>query len=66
MKALLTNPIVSLSGDEFLPISGMTFAEQVLLFFQQLCLLEPGAKSPALRLRSGTGDGPSTPLRDRE
>lgn len=35
MKALLTNPIVSLTGDEFLPVAGMSFAEQVLLFFQQ-------------------------------
>lgn len=35
MKTLSTNPIVSLTGDEFLPVVGMTFAEQVLLFFQQ-------------------------------
>ena len=35
MKALLTNPIVSLTGDEFLPVVGLTLAEQVLLFFQQ-------------------------------
>ena len=35
MKTLSTNPIVSLTGDEFLPVAGMSFAEQVLLFFQQ-------------------------------
>ena len=35
MKALLTNPIVSLTGDEFLPVAGMSFAEQVFLYFQQ-------------------------------
>ena len=35
MKTLSTNPIVSLTGDEFLPVAEMSFAEQVLLFFQQ-------------------------------
>ncbi len=63
MKALLTNPIVSLTGDEFLPISGMTFAEQVLLFFQQLCLLEPGAKKAR---PFDSAQGPGMTLRDRE
>ena len=35
MKALSTNPIVFLTGDEFLPVAGMSFAEQVFLYFQQ-------------------------------
>ena len=35
MKALSANPIVFLTGDEFLPVAGMSFAEQVFLYFQQ-------------------------------
>ncbi len=35
MRTLQTDPIVNLTGNEFLPVAGMTFAEQVLLFFQK-------------------------------
>lgn len=35
MRSLSSVPIVSLTGNEFLPVSGLTFAEQILFFFQK-------------------------------